>query len=251
VSLPNPLLAADNLCIRHRKNDPPVVENVSLLVAPGACVAIVGPNGAGKSTLLRALAGLSTGIVSGRILLGEKSLAHLSVHELASRRAFVPQDNPMPFAFSVREAVSLGVGDGAAAPGAVDAALDRFGLLPFADRSVLALSGGERQRVALARAFAQNTPLLLLDEPTAHQDLRHAGRVLTGAREFVAEKREARAVIAVLHDLNLANDWADAVLLLKNGRTDAYGTPRDVLTGQTLSNVYETAVDTTPFIRAR
>ncbi len=250
VPAPDPLLVAENVGVRHRKNDAPVLENVSFSVVPGTCVAIVGPNGAGKSTLLRALAGLSGGVVSGTIRYGGELLSHLSARELACRRAFVPQDNPMPFAFSVREAVGLGVTEGAD-PGALDAALARFDLWDFSDRSVLALSGGERQRVALARAFAQGAPLLLLDEPTAHQDLRHAGRVLTGAREFVEERSDERAAVAVLHDLNLANRWADAVLLLRDGRTMAYGNPEAVLTEEALSDVYGTTISTTPFIHAQ
>ncbi|MBC8139465.1 MAG: ABC transporter ATP-binding protein [Fibrella sp.] len=250
MSLPAPLLVAENISVRHRKNDSPAVENVSLIVSPGDCVAIVGPNGAGKSTLLRALAGLSTGFVSGQIRMGGNALSHLSARELARCRAFVPQDNPMPFAFSVREAVSLGVADGAAL-NTIDAALSRFDLLPFAHRSVLALSGGERQRVALARAFAQDASLLILDEPTAHQDLRYAGWVLAQAREFVNENRKERAAVAVLHDLNLASRWADTVLLLKNGQTYSYGFPEQVLSEQVLSGAYETSVSTTPFIHTK
>lgn len=250
MSLLAPLLVAESVSVRHRKNDNPAVENVSLLVSPGTCVAIVGPNGAGKSTLLRALAGLSTGFVSGQICIGDRSLSHLSSRDLARRRAFVAQDNAMPFAFSVREAVALGF-EGGAPDGTIDAALARFDLTGFAPRSVLALSGGERQRVALARAFAQNAPLLLLDEPTAHQDLRYAGKVLAEAREFVRERPAERAAIAVLHDPNLADRWADTVLLLKNGHAYSYGVPRDVLSERTLSEVYDANVVVAPFIHAK
>lgn len=249
MSLPNPILVAEDVCVRHRKSDAPVIDNVSIMVLPGTCVAIVGPNGAGKSTLLRAIAGLSTGFVSGRITMGSSSLPHLSAQELARRRAFVPQDNPMPFAFSVREAVSLGV-EGNATNDRIKAALSRFDLADFANRSVLALSGGERQRVALARAFAQNAPLLLLDEPTAHQDLRYAGRVLNETKAFVDQNPKDRAAIAVLHDLNLASHWANTVVLLKNGRVHSSGIPQQVLSEQTLSEVYETGISTSPFIRA-
>lgn len=246
----SPLLHADSISVRHRKNGAFAVENVSLTVEPGTCVAVVGPNGAGKSTFLRALAGLSSGYVAGTIAFDGISISRLSARDLASRRSFVPQDNPMPFAFSVHEAVSLGVENGAGND-TVDAALSRFDLLHFARRSVLALSGGERQRVALARAFAQNAPLLLLDEPTAHQDLRYAGRLLAETRTFVNEDRKKRAAIAVLHDLNLAGGWADAVLMLKNGRTHSYGSPPQVLSAQSLSDVYETAISTSPFIHAK
>ena len=152
----------------------------------------------------------------------------------------------MPFAFSVREAVSLG----AESAGRVNDSLARLDLLAFADRSVLSLSGGERQRVALARAFAQDAPLILLDEPTAHQDLRYAGRVLGEAHGFVREDPARRGVVAVLHDLNLARDWADKVLLLRGGNLFAAGVPEKVLTAEILSEVYGTSVTISPYIRA-
>lgn len=239
------LLRAETVSVRFHRGGAFAVQNVSLTVFPGECVALVGPNGAGKSTLLRALAGLSPEIVSGTVTLGGAEIERLSARELAMRRAFVAQDNPMPFAFTVRESVSLG---GAAS--AVDDALARFDLSDFAERSVLQLSGGERQRVALARAWAQNAALLFLDEPTAHQDLRHAQGVLGGVRAYVGERPAERAVVVVLHDLNLAAFWADKVLLLQQGKTVAFDTPQAVLTAETLSRVYETPVQIMPFIRA-
>ena len=239
------VLHADSVSVRYRKNGDFAVEAVSLSVAPGSCVAFVGPNGAGKSTLLRALAGLSPEIVTGTIAIGGASVSGLSARDLSLRRAFVAQDNPMTFAFTVREAVSL-----TAPPASVADALAGFGLTELAERSVLTLSGGERQRVALARAWAQQAALLFLDEPTAHQDLRHAGRVLSGVRQYVRALPRERAAVAVLHDLNLARDFADAVLLLKDGRTVAYGDPDAVLTPALLSGVYETPIQTAPFIRA-
>jgi len=239
------LLRANSLSVRFHRGGAFAVRDISLTVSPGECVALVGPNGAGKSTLLRALAGLSPEIVTGTVTIGDTEIGRLSARELATRRAFVAQDNPMPFAFTVREAVSLG-----ATADDVDDALARFDLSGFAERSVLALSGGERQRVALARAWAQNAALLFLDEPTAHQDLRHAQSVLSSVRAYVQERPTERTAIAVLHDLNLATFWADKVLLLQKGETVAFGSPQTVLTAETLSQVYETPVHTAPFIRA-
>lgn len=239
------LLRADSLSVRFHRGGAFAVQNVTFAVSAGQCVAVVGPNGAGKSTLLRALAGLSPEIVTGTVTIAGAEVGRLSARELATRRAFVAQDNPMPFAFTVREAVSLG-----ATAGEVNDALVRFDLSAFAERSVLALSGGERQRVALARAWAQNAALLFLDEPTAHQDLRHAGAVLSGVRAYIGERPAERAAVAVLHDLNLATSWADKVLLLRGGETVAFGVPQAVLTAETLSRIYDIPVQTVPFIRA-
>ena len=242
----SPVLRAESVSVHLLKNAAPVVQDVTFSVSPGTCVAVVGANGAGKSTLLRALAGLSAGVVTGIVTIGGADVSRLSARDLATRRAFVSQDNAMPFAFTVREAVALG---GGTAQNGNDA-LSRFDLSDLANRSVLALSGGERQRVALARAWAQAAPLLFLDEPTAHQDLRHAGRVLSGVRAYVQENLTERAAVAVLHDLNLAKDWADAVLLLKSGRVAAWGVPDAVLTDAILSAAYDVAVETAPFIHA-
>ncbi len=249
MSLANPILTAENVSVYHHGKKSAAITNADFQIVAGSCVALLGPNGAGKSTLLRALAGLSMGHVTGSIILFGRAIDSLSARELARQRAFVPQDNSMPFAFSVREAVSLAV----TAPNlsdSVEAALSRFDLVHLAERSVVTLSGGERQRVAIARAFAQDTPLLLLDEPTAHQDLRYSGHVLQAVRAFVREELSKRVAVAVLHDLNLARDWADTVLLLKNGRLHAHGSSEEVLTAETLAEVYETPIVTTPFIRA-
>jgi iron complex transport system ATP-binding protein len=239
-------LLAENLSVRFRKNVLPVVDSVSFAITPGTCCAIVGPNGAGKSTLLRALAGLMPGEITGRIALNGDDIARLPAREQARRRAFVPQDNAMPFAFTVREAITLGT----PVVSCADELLAQLGLAGFGERSVLALSGGERQRVAIARAFVQNAPLLLLDEPTAHQDLRHGQRLLDTVRAFVRAKPAERAAIAVLHDLNLAAAWADTVLLLSHGRLTAQGSPTTVFLSDTLTQAYGTTIETHPFIRA-
>ena len=242
------LLAADAIFVRHSRRGAFAVEGVSLRVRAGTCVALLGPNGAGKSSLLRALAGLSAAGTTGAVRIAGKDTRRLSARDLSALRSFVPQDNPMPFAFTVREAV--GIGAEGQEDAAIRAALAALNLDDLAERSVLTLSGGERQRVAVARAFAQNAPLVLLDEPTASQDLRYGRRILDALRAFVAGDPARRGVIAVLHDLNAARDFADAVLLLKGGKRVASGAPVDVMTAAVLSDVYDTAVSVSPFIRA-
>ena len=222
--------------LTYRVGPKALLQNVSLVARPGEVLAVVGANGAGKSTLLRLLSGdlkPSTGDVS----LDGKSLREWPAAALARRRAVLTQQHTLALAFQVRELVLLGRyphfgGQPTAHDHAVvAAALDLVGLRPLAEREYPTLSGGEQQRAQLARVLAQvwetEGGLLLLDEPLTGLDLRHQHQTLAVARQLA---RRGFGVVAVLHDLNLAAQYADQVLLLHQGRPVASGAPAEVLT---------------------
>jgi iron complex transport system ATP-binding protein len=220
----------------------PVLADVSLALAPGEVVALVGPNGSGKTTLLRVASGVLAP-AAGRVRLCGRELPRLSRRELARQLAVVPQDAAIPFPFSVAEVVLMGRSPHLA-PLAFESRADverareamaRVGIEHLADRSVLELSGGERQLVLVARAFAQDPRVLLLDEPTAHLDLRHRLEVLARVREFAAG---GRAALVVSHDLGLAARTSERLALLRAGRVFAAGRPEEVLTPQALREVF-------------
>ncbi|MEJ3748007.1 heme ABC transporter ATP-binding protein [Actinomycetes bacterium KLBMP 9797] len=222
-----------------------VLSDVDLDVAAGELVALVGPNGAGKSTLLGAVCG-DLPAAAGTIELAGAPLASWRPLELARRRAMLPQRTTLSFPFTVADVVAMGRAPWAGTPAAagdaaaVADAMRRTDVERFAARPFTALSGGEQARAALARVLAQRTPVLLLDEPTAALDLRHQELVLTLARE---RARAGDAVVVVLHDLGLAAAYADRVALLAGGRVVADGKPDEVLTADTLTDVYRLPVE--------
>jgi len=223
-----------------------VLHDVNCSAVPGSFTALLGPNGSGKSTLLRCLAGALIP-AAGAVLLDDVPLERVLPSRRAARIAHVPQHSPTGFAFTVGELVGIGAGAGhcsgnaaGAAAAAAARAITAMDLDPFVDRSLLTLSGGERQRATVARALAQNTPYLLLDEPTAHLDLRHQAGVLDLLRRKAQE--DGRSVLAVLHDLNLAATYADRLVLISDGCVAASGTPDEVLTQATIELVYQTFV---------
>jgi iron complex transport system ATP-binding protein len=223
----------------------PVLEGVTLEVRAGEVLALVGPNGAGKSTLLAVLSGERTPD-SGTAVLDGTPVASYSPLELARRRAVLTQENTLSFPFLVRQVLEMGRSPWARTPRLEDDdraladAASRADIAHLLDRRFTELSGGERARVSLARVLAQDTAVVLLDEPTAALDLRHQEDVLGVARELAAA---GRAVVIVLHDLSLAGAVADRVALLADGRLAAVGTPREVLTAEAVSRVYGVDVE--------
>lgn len=227
---------------------PPILHNVSFSAPQGQVLAICGANGAGKSTLLRMLYRYLRPD-AGQVQLGGTDLWALSPRAAARRVAAVLQEQPTDFALTVREMVGLGrtphragfAGAGARDAEVVAASLHRLDLVRFAAKPFGTLSGGERQRVMVARALAQEPELLVLDEPTNHLDIRHQLDVLTLLRGL------GLTVILTLHDLTLAAEHADAVLILHQGRLLAHGTPRDVLTPDTINRAFDVTarIDTT------
>ncbi len=231
--------AGDNVLLRR----------VALAAPPGRIVALIGPNGAGKSTLLRVLSGELMPTHGGALLDG-RQLAAFSAAELARRRAVVPQASALAFPFTVLEVAMLGITvpglalTTAAARSAGREALAAVGLSAIADRLYVHLSGGERQRAHIARALCQigapsactgETRCLLLDEPTSNLDLAHQSLVLEAVRRQAAN---GLAVLAVMHDLNLAAALADELVLLVGGEVRASGPPRQVLRDGLLSDAY-------------
>ncbi len=220
----------------------PVLTGVSLDVPAGAWVAVIGPNGAGKSTLLRALAGLVTG--SGVVELGGRPATALRRREWARSVAFVPQDPVVPPGLSVSSYVLLGrtphlgvlAREGAADLAVVARMLEQLDLVPFADRPLDTLSGGERQRAMVARALAQEAPVLLLDEPTTALDVGHQQEVL----ELVDRLRRAHdlTVVSTMHDLTLAGQYAETLVLLDAGQVVVAGPADVVLTEEHLARFY-------------
>src|SRR5512140_2485821 len=228
-----------------------VLKDLSLEVQSGEVLALIGPNGSGKSTLIRAASGVLP-VQGGNVYVGGKALSQLSTMERARYLAVVPQARNMPPAFSVYESILLGrtpylgwLGRaGEHDHERVRYALERTQMEPFADRMVGELSGGEQQRVLLARALAQDTPVLLLDEPTTHLDLQHQEGLIHLVRELALSRQ--LAVLMVLHDLNLASLYADRIGLLVDGQIEATGTPAEVLTEARLSDVYHVPVHIIP-----
>jgi iron complex transport system ATP-binding protein len=230
---------------------------LDLALRPGELLGLVGPNGSGKTTLIRAL----TGVVrpsAGRVRLCGRDVAALSQAEIARLAAVVPQDPVLPPAFNSFDCVLMG-----RTPhlrllqqeGARDVEIARRAMLAtdtwsFAARPVGELSGGERQRVVVARALAQETLVLLLDEPTAHLDIGRQGAVLGlmrgSARRDGPGGSAGKAVLAVVHDLTLAAHYCDRLIVLSAGRVRAEGAPADVLRPELLREVYGVPVTVIP-----
>jgi iron complex transport system ATP-binding protein len=224
------------------------LRDASLCLQAGETLALIGPNGAGKTTLVRAASGVLRG-QSGAVTVQGIDLQSLSPAERARRIAVVPQARHMPDGFTVWQTVMLGRTpylDWLGQPGMKDRqrvlwALERAGASEMAERPVSELSGGEQQRVLLARALAQDTPILLLDEPTTHLDLRHQSGLLSLLQVLAHER--GLAVLMALHDLNLAALYADRVALLVDGRIQAAGIPAEVLTPARLTTAFGVPVE--------
>jgi iron complex transport system ATP-binding protein len=229
--------------VGHTYHGRAVLSDISLAIAPGERVALIGPNGAGKSTMLRLVAGVLPA-ASGEVRLGGAPMAALSRLEIARRLAVVPQEASLPFAARVEEVVALGRlphedpfrGPRATDWAAVYAAIERTGIGHLRGRDARELSLGERQLVLVALAVAQASPVLLLDEPTVHLDLRHQVEVMELLRDL--NERDGTTVLAVLHDLSLAAHFFPRLVLLDRGRVVADGAPRDVLAPERIRGVF-------------
>lgn len=246
------MLATNNIRVSY--DDRLAVADVSLEVSPGQIIGIIGPNGAGKSTLLRSLNG-NVAVTSGEVMLDGRPLNSYSRRAAARRIAVVAQEAELRFPVTVMDFVLGGRYAWSNAWGwenerdveVARAVLRESGLEQFAHRLMNELSGGERQRAVLARALATEAGIFLLDEPTANLDLAHQAAVLKLIRQR-CDRRDAAAVV-VTHDVNLAAEFADRVMLLKDGRVVAMGPPREVLTPALLEQLFglQILVDAHPF----
>jgi len=220
----------------------PIVRDAGVELDAGELVAVVGPNGAGKSTFVRALAGLQP-LAGGTVEWGGADVRHLRGRRLARLRAFVPQRGRVPEGILVRDAVRIGRAPhlpplrrmGRADHDAVERAMARAGVAALAERPLTTLSGGELQRAQVAVALAQEAPVAILDEPTAHLDLGATAGLARLLRELAAG---GLGVLLVVHDLALAAALADRVLVLHGGRAVACGPAAEVLGPQRLAEVW-------------
>jgi len=233
--------------IRFRYRDDWVIRDISISIDDGETVAVIGPNGSGKSTLLKILSGILVP-QEGRVLLSGVDILDLSRRKISQKIALVSQDGGGNFPFSVRDVVLMG-----RAPYLAGFALEKRGdferaewamqvtdLGGLSDRLMMELSGGERQRAFIARALAQDTDLLLLDEPTAYLDIGHQVAVSGLLRRLHREYH--KTVVSVTHDINLASAFFDRVILMSEGAVSADGTPDEVIREENIRDVYHTKV---------
>ena len=233
-------LSAEALSFAY--GDKTVLAGVNLELRPHGFLALLGPNGSGKSTMLRLLIG-SARPAGGVVKLNGEAMGELSERRRAQWIAYVEQQADLSYPLTVRDVVMMGrhpyqrrwqwEGEGDLV--LVQRAMQAVGIDHLAERPVTQLSGGESQLVSLARAFAQDTPFLVLDEPTASLDLRYALQILHHIKRFT---REGGSAIAAMHDLNLAAASCDAALLLRNGQPLAYGPIDEVLTEENVRAAY-------------
>lgn len=241
-------IKVENLCVRQGENF--ALDNVSFQANRNTFVGIIGPNGSGKSTLLSALSGLLP-VRSGAIEIGGKALSGLGNIERAKCLSYLPQARPVHWSITVEELVLLGryawgdVGRGFGMKGSVDQGLDKKAVdnalastnaNHLRERHMHTLSGGEQARIHLARALAGNTPILLADEPTNALDPGHQFSLMAMLQ---ARANENRLVMAAIHDFSLAARYCDVLLVLDEGCLMAQGTPREVLTGGVLNDIFK------------
>ncbi len=227
--------------------DQPTLEGMDLTVAPGEIVGLIGPNGSGKSTLIRLLSGALGGYTGAAVVAG-LDVATTPQRELARALAVVPQEPQFGFPFTVLEIVLMGRHPhlaGLAFESEADIvlarkALEQCGAAEFASRPIQELSAGERQRVVFARALTQQPRVLLLDEPASFLDIRHQVELYDLVRAQAQDKNVA--VLSVLHDLNLAAEYCDRIVLIRKGRVVASGSTDEVLSYANLTEVFETEI---------
>jgi iron complex transport system ATP-binding protein len=221
----------------------PVLKDIDLKVKPGELVGLIGPNGCGKSTIIKALSHVISP-KSGRVIVAGRNITSINRRELACMIGVVPQLPLLPSAFTAFEIVLMGrnphlglfQSEGQHDWELVKDAMEKTGTLPLANRHVNELSGGEIQCILIARVLVQETNAILLDEPTANLDIGRQLEVLDLLRRL--SKENGTTVLAALHDLNLAAQYCDRLVLIHQGRIQADGTPSEVITDANISRVY-------------
>lgn len=230
-------LAVRDLSVRYRRRT--VLTSVDMpTVEPGELIALAGPNAAGKSTMLKAMAGLIP--ASGQVLYGDDDWLAWPARERVQHIGFMPQSLPEDSDLTVLEATLTAMHSGGMGARKADElhalrVIEHLGIGKLSLRPLYQLSGGQRQLAALAQTVVRDCPVLLLDEPVSALDLAHQWQVMHVARRLADE---GRIVIAVLHDLALAAQWADRVAILHGGRLHSFGAPREVITDTALREVW-------------
>lgn len=243
------MLSIESISVSY--GETPILHQISLEVQAGEVLSLIGPNGAGKTTMIRAISGVIP-ILQGTVHVGDKDLSSTPIAERAKLLAVVPQARKLPPEYTVEQAVMMGRTPylgwlGTPSPSDVEKArwaIERTRLSDLADRRVDELSGGEQQLVLVARALAQDAPVILLDEPTAHLDLRHQATILNLVQGLARE--HGTAVLMSLHDLNLVSIFSDRIALLNAGKIVSVGKPNQVLNRGQLSEIYQVGLDIIP-----
>lgn len=237
------MLTIENLHFRHRAASPEILCGIGFQVESGGITTVLGPNGSGKTTLFKCITGLWKP-QAGSIRCGDMDLMVLPWQERAAIVAVVPQEHEPPFPYSVADVVLMGRASHVSlfsSPSGSDRlkandAIVAMGIDHLKERPYTRISGGERQLVLLARALAQETPVLVLDEPTSHLDFRNQVLILGKVRELV--RLRGLAVLMTVHDPNLAMQFSDHVVMINEGTIMARGFPQDILTGENLMKMY-------------
>lgn len=231
--------------ISHHIGKQQILHDISLSLPSAQVIALIGPNGAGKSTLFSVMARLQP-LQSGKVMFGEHDIVSCPARTLAKTVAMLGQDNQVQGRLRVHELLMFGrypyhQGQPSAQDEQkVQEVIARFELEPLADRFLSTLSGGQRQRVLIAMIVCQDTPYLLLDEPLNNLDMYHAGRLMRELRELSCSQQ--KTVVIVLHDINQAAQFADTVVMMKTGQVMAVGQPVDVITKDTMKDLYNVDV---------
>ena len=241
------MIKINNVC--HHIGKQQILHDITLSLPPSQIIALIGPNGAGKSTLFSVMARLQplqSGQVSFVVGNEEHDIANCPARTLSKTVAMLGQDNQVQGRLRVHELLMFGrypyhQGQPTADDQQkVQEIIERFELEPLAERFLSTLSGGQRQRVLIAMIVCQDTPYLLLDEPLNNLDMYHAGRLMRELREL--SHNEQKTVVIVLHDINQAAQFADTVVTMKEGHVLATGAPVDVLTHETMKELYKVDV---------
>ncbi len=238
-------LVAENLTSGYEKQV--VIQDISFSLKEREFIGLVGPNGAGKSTLLRVLNRI-LGIWEGKLTFKGKNLEEYSIKELAKEIAFLPQNIETPFSYTVEEFILLGRYPyfdyfgryNSQDKKILEEIMNLTDILSLKDKKINHLSGGEKQRVFLAQTLIQEPKLLLLDEPVAHLDIKHQIEIL----DLIKRENQEKGIttIVVLHDLNLASEYCERIILVSEGKIYKIGTPEEIITYQNLEEVYKTVV---------
>lgn len=238
-------IKVENLCFSYGSRE--ILHELDFEIPDGCLVNVLGPNGVGKSTLFRCILGLNQNY-SGRVLVNGKDMKKLSIRERAREVSYIPQSHAPVYDYEVLDVVLMATGSdlkmlsnpGCAQRRRAYEALERIGIERFAHRRYTQISGGEQQLVLIARALAQNAKTIVMDEPTSALDYGNTVRVLSCVRQLA---REGLSIVQSTHNPDHAFLYSDKTLVLRDGRVDAYGDPRDVITSELISGLYDVEVE--------